>query len=75
MALHRECLDHPLTYGDQHLRKVLAQYARHDNDHRPYQARQQRPPLHKPSQPAGFAARIKRTQAVGGLSSEYRRAA
>ena len=74
-TLRRECLDHLLIYSDQHLRKVLAQYARHYNDHRPHQARQQRPPLHKPSQPVELAARIKRTQAVGGLISEYRRAA
>jgi putative transposase len=74
-TLRRECPDHLLIYGDQHLRKVLAQYARHYNDHRPHQARQQRPPLHKPSQPVELSARIKRTQAVDGLISEYRRAA
>jgi putative transposase len=74
-TLRRECLDHLLIYGDQHLRKVLAQYARHYNGHRPHQARHQTPPLHKPGQPVDLTVRIKRTRAVGGLISEYRRAA
>ena len=47
-TLRRECLDHLLIYGEQHLRSVLTKYARHYNAHRPHQARQQRPPLHEP---------------------------
>src|SRR5690348_3374811 len=47
-TLRRECLDHVLIYAEQHLRSVLADYARHYNAHRPHQARQQRPPLHEP---------------------------
>jgi transposase InsO family protein len=74
-TLRRECLDHLLIFGEQHLRKILAEYARHYNDHRPHQARSQRPPLHEPSQAIDVTARIKHRQAVGGLISEYRRAA
>jgi transposase InsO family protein len=74
-TLRRECLDHLLIIGEQHLRKVLAEYARHYNGHRPHQARQQRPPLHEPGQAIDVTARIERRQAVGGLISEYRRAA
>jgi transposase InsO family protein len=75
-TLRRECLDHLLIYGDQHLRHVLAEYAQHYNDHRPHQAREQRPPLHEPdSQAIDMTARIKRRRAVQGLISEYRRAA
>ena len=44
-TLRRECLDHLLIHGEQHLRKVVAGYARHYNVHRPHQARSQRPPL------------------------------
>jgi len=75
-TLRRECLDHLLIYGEQHLRHVLTEYAQHYNDHRPHQAREQRPPLHEPdSQAIDMTARINRRRAVQGLISEYRRAA
>jgi putative transposase len=74
-TLRRECLDHLLIHGEQRLRRILAEYARHYNEHRPHQSRQQRPPLHEPGQPIDMTARIKRRQVVYGLLSEYRRAA
>ena len=73
-TLRRECLDHLLIHGEHHLRQVLAEYAQHYNDHRPHQARAQRPPLHQPGQPVDVTARIKPSQAVQGLISKYRRA-
>jgi putative transposase len=74
-TLRRECLDHLLIFGEQHLRWILAEYARHYDDHRPHQALGQRPPLHEPRQAIDITARIERRQAVGGLISEYRRSA
>jgi putative transposase len=74
-TLRRECLDHLLIYGEQHLRQVLSAYARHYNEHRPHQSREQRPPLHEPGQAVDVTARIKRTHIVQGLISEYQRAA
>ncbi len=74
-TLRRECLDHLLIYGEQHLRRILAEYSRHYNGHRPHQSREQRPPLHEPGQTVDMTARIKRTHVVQGLISEYRRAA
>ena len=74
-TLRRECLDHLLIYGEQHLRRTLTEYARHYNQHRPHQSRQQRPPLHEPGQAVDVTARIKRRQVVHGLINEYRRAA
>ena len=74
-TLRRECLDHLLIYGEQHLRQILAEYSQHYNEHRPHQSREQRPPLNEPGQPVDVTARIKRRQAVHGLISEYRRAA
>ena len=50
-TLRRECLDHLLIYGEGHLRRILAEYTRHYNEHRPHQSRGQRPPLH--SRPGG----------------------
>ncbi len=74
-TLRRECLDHMLILGERHLRKVLAEYARHYNGHRPHQALQQEPPHRQPSQVGGIAARIARRQVLDGLITEYRTAA
>ena len=71
----RECLDRVLILGEQHLRNVLAEYVRHYNGHRPHQGLQQEPPLGKPCNAVDITARIERRQVLGGLISEYRRAA
>jgi transposase InsO family protein len=71
----RECLDHVPILGERHLRSVLAEYARHYNSHRPHQGLQQKPPQHQPSLAIDISARIERRQVLGGLISEYRRAA
>ena len=72
-TLRRECLDHVLILGQRHLRNVLAEYARHCNG--PHQGLQQEPPLHRPSEAIDITARIERRQVLGGLISEYHRAA
>jgi putative transposase len=74
-TLRRECLNHLLIYGEQHLRQILAEYSQHYNEHRPHQSREERPPLHEPRQRIDVTARIKRRQVVNGLISEYSRAA
>jgi formyltetrahydrofolate deformylase len=61
--------------GERHLRSVLAEYARHYNSHRPHQGLQQKPPQHQPGHAVDITARIERRQVLGGLISEYRRAA
>ena len=73
-TLRRECLDHLLIFGERHLRKVVGEYARHYNGHRPHQTRQQRPPLHQPGPAIDITVPIEGRQAIGGLISEYRRA-
>jgi transposase InsO family protein len=74
-TLRRECLDHMLILGERHLRKVLVEYARHYNGHRPHQALQQELPQRQPSQAVDITARIERRQVLDGLITEYRRAA
>jgi transposase InsO family protein len=74
-TLRRECLDHVLILGERHLRSILTEYARHYNGHRPHQGLQQEPPQRQASQTTDITARIERRQALGGLISEYRRAA
>jgi transposase InsO family protein len=74
-TLRRECLDHVLILGERHLRQVLAEYARHYNGHRPHQSLQQEPPQRQPGHAIDITARIERRSVVGGLISEYRRAA
>jgi len=74
-TLRRECLDHVLILGERHLREVLAEYARHYNGHRPHQGLQQEPPQRQPGHAVDITARIERRQVIGGLISEYFRAA
>jgi len=74
-TLRRECLDHVLILGERHLRNVLAEYARHYNGHRPHQSLQQEPPMHQPGRAVGITTHIEHRQVLGGLISEYRRAA
>ncbi len=74
-TLRRECLNHVLILGERHLRKVLAEYARHYNSHRPHQGLRQEPPQRESGHAVDITARIERRQVLGGLISEYRRVA
>ena len=51
-TLRRECLDHVLILGERHLRKILAGYAQHYNDHRPHQACRRNLRCARPATPA-----------------------
>jgi transposase InsO family protein len=73
-TLRRECLDRVPILGERHLRTVLDEYASHYNDHRPHQSLQQEPPRQS-IRAVDITARIDRRQVLGGLISEYRRAA
>jgi len=72
LAWHRRLI--LLIHGERHLRQILAEYARHYNEHRPHQSREQRPPLHEPGQRIDMTARIRRRQVVHGLINQYRTA-
>jgi len=74
-TLRRELLDRILILGPGHLRKVLAEYAIHYNQHRPHQSLGQRSPDTDPAAPAPIidlgSKRIKRRPVLGGLINEY----
>ncbi|WP_205717464.1 integrase core domain-containing protein [Actinomadura soli] len=79
-TLRREFLDRVLILGERHLAMVLGEYLDHYNDHRPHQARQQRPPDAE-SQPIKNPAElndlrsIRRRPVVMGVINESHRAA
>ena len=70
-----ELTDRVLIFGEHHLRIVLTRYATHYNGRRPHRALQLRPP--RPDRPAPCLdrPRIRRRPVIGGLISEYERAA
>jgi hypothetical protein len=76
-TVRRECTDRFLIYSERHLRRVLAEYERHYNQHRPHRARDRRPP--KPTSKAAptdlSGARLMREEVLGGLINEYKPAA
>jgi putative transposase len=70
-----EVTDRMLIFGERHLRLVLAEYEAHYNGRRPHRSRELRPP--RPDHPVADLSgeRIKRRPVLGGLLSEYERAA
>jgi putative transposase len=73
-SVREECTNRLLIYDRRHAEKILHDYARHFNSHRPHQGRNQLVPLDDPNVVPLAAARIERRQAVTGLINEYHRA-
>jgi putative transposase len=75
LTARTEVTDRMLIFGQRHLRTILNQYAAHYNGRRPHRSRQLRPP--RPDHPVAdlSRARIHRRPVLGGLISEYGRAA
>jgi putative transposase len=75
LTARTEVTDRMLIFGQRHLRTILAQYEAHYNGRRAHRSRQLRPP--QPDHPpAGLSQeRIQRRPVLGGLISEYERAA
>jgi Integrase core domain len=75
LTARTEVTDRMLILGKHHLRTVLAQYEAHYNGRRPHRSLQLRPPRadHPVADP--YQQRIKRRPVLGGLISEYERAA
>jgi putative transposase len=75
LTARTEVTDRMLIFGERHLRTILAKYEAHYNGRRPHRSRQLQPP--RPNYPAANVSheRIKRRPVLGGLISEYERAA
>jgi putative transposase len=75
LTARTEVTDRILIFGQRHLRTILAQYEAHYNGRRPHRSRQLRPP--RPDHPVADLSqeRIQRRPVLGGLISEYERAA
>jgi putative transposase len=72
-TLRRECLDSLLILGWRHLERVLVEYARHYNHHRPHRGLRQRAPTHDAAPPLEpqRLPQIERHDRLGGLLHEY----
>ncbi|MFI9163239.1 integrase core domain-containing protein [Kitasatospora aureofaciens] len=73
-SVREECTDRVLLFDRGHAEKILGDYARHFNRHRPHQGRNQLAPLDDPNVIPLPPARLERRQAVAGLINEYHRA-
>jgi transposase InsO family protein len=75
LTARTEVTDRMLIFGERHLRVMMAEYEAHYNGRRPHRSRQLRPP--RPDHPAVDLSRerIRRRPVLGGLISEYERAA
>ncbi len=80
-SVRRECLDHILILGEEHLRRVLAEYVGYFVESRPHQGLGQRTPAQVAKGEVlsnvilGAPADIESIPVLGGLHHEYRRAA
>jgi hypothetical protein len=75
LTARTELTDRILIFGERHLRSVLARYGAHYNGRRPHRALQLRPPRPDHPAPGLNCQRIRRRSILGGLISEYERAA
>jgi transposase InsO family protein len=69
--LRREILDRTLILNAAHLRKILAEYKTHFNEHRPHRALNQASPLRALPDPVDADIKVTRRNRLSGLLHEY----
>jgi len=75
LTVRSEVTDRMLIFGKQHLRRTLGEYARHYNGRRPHRSLDLQPPRSDRPPTDLTHQRIKRRPVLGGLITEYERAA
>ena len=74
-TVRAEITDRMLIFDERHLRAVLTEYMAHHNGRRPHRSRDLCPPRPDHPVPDLTQERIRRRRVLGGLISEYERAA
>jgi transposase InsO family protein len=74
-SVRRECLDHVIVLGENHLRGMLDEYVAYFNRSRPHQGLEQRVPLSSTPHHGPTAPNIVARSVRGGLHHDYRWAA
>jgi transposase InsO family protein len=67
-SIRRECLDHVIVLGEEHLRRILKNYAAYYNGVRTHRSLQKDAPVSRPVQPSGA---INSRAILGGLHHQY----
>ena len=74
-SVRRECLDHVIILGEDHLRSVLSEYVEYFNASRPHQGIAQRVPVPSPEKSSRMSGNVVASPVLGGLHHAYRWAA
>lgn len=72
-TIRRECLDHIIVLGREHLERVLGAYVRYYNNSRTHRALNNDCPVPRPIQPPSAGDSIVSIPQVGGLHHRYER--
>ncbi len=73
-TIRRECLDHVIVMGEDHLRRMLREYLDYYHHSRPHQSLERNSPAPREVEPPAKGEVIS-IREVGGLHHRYRRAA
>ena len=73
-SIRRECLDHVIVLGEEHLQRILAAYLRYYHESRPHLSLDRNSPVPREAEPPSKGMVIAISK-VGGLHHRYTRAA